>query len=97
MGEIRRPESWKSRGDSRWLPPGEGGEMARHTPANERAEALTPSVSLLSKIGSIAVHSEELLSSGGHAFDKIAIEQLLRDPEVREWLRAMKEYLPVKR
>lgn len=74
-----------------------GDEMARHTPANERADPLKPSVSLLSKIGSIAVHIEEFLSPGGHAFDKVAIEQLLQDPEVREWLQAMKVYLPAKR
>lgn len=58
-----------------------------------------PALSLLVKLGSIAVHAEELLSSKGHEFDKAALDTLLKDPEVMAWLRAMgaKAYLPVKR
>ena len=50
---------------------------------------MNPSVSLLCKLGSIAVHVEELLSADGHEFDRIELDALLRDPEVREWMKAM--------
>lgn len=60
---------------------------------------LTPSASLLMKLGSIAVHADEMLSPLGHGFDRIALEAVLHDPEVVEWLAAMAAmaYLPVKR
>ena len=45
--------------------------------------------SLLIKLGSIAVHTEELLGPQGHIFDKSALETLLQDQEVRAWLREM--------
>lgn len=48
-----------------------------------------PTATLMVKLGSIAVHVEEMLSPQGHAFDKIALEQLLKDREVTEWLMAM--------
>lgn len=50
---------------------------------------LNPGVTLLVKLGSIAVHVEELLSPAGHNFDKVALEQLLADPEFVEWRRQM--------
>jgi hypothetical protein len=50
---------------------------------------MNPSVSLLCKLGSIAVHVEELLSADGHEFDRIELDALLRDPEVLEWMKAM--------
>jgi hypothetical protein len=61
--------------------------------------------SLLCKLGSIAVHVEEGLvplsptAAYGHAFDVIAIRQLLADHEVQDWLRSMHglALLPVKR
>jgi len=58
-----------------------------------------PSFSLLSKLGSIAVHAEELLSPGGHQFDKAALDGLLADPEVIAWMDEMRKeaLLPVKR
>ena len=49
------------------------------------SSVLSPPASLLIKLGSIAVHVEELLAPGGHAFDRSAIEQLLADPEVVAW------------
>lgn len=60
---------------------------------------LTPTVSLLVKLGSIAVHIEELQSDDGHAFDRIAVQSLLNDPEVVEWVRHMDKagFLPKKR
>ena len=62
-------------------------------------DALQPLLTLLSKIGSIAVHVDEFLSPHGHTADKHAIEELLRDPEVIEWLEAMRRYalVPEKR
>lgn len=48
----------------------------------------TPLVTLI-KLGSIAVHADEMLSTDGHEFDRVALGQLLRDPEVLEWLKAM--------
>jgi hypothetical protein len=60
-------------------------------------DPLKPSLTLLSKLGSLTVHFEEMLSLQGHPFDTIAAEQLLRDPEIIQWVRAMGPYLPVKR
>ncbi len=58
-----------------------------------------PSLSLLVKLGSIAVHVEELLSPNGHHFDRDALNSLLQDTEVREWMQIMSKaaMLPVKR
>ena len=58
---------------------------------------IKPTLSLLCKIGSILVHLEEMLSAKGHAFDKIAMEQLLNDPEVKAWMSVMGPFLPLKR
>lgn len=60
---------------------------------------LQPTPSLLSKLGSIAVHVQEMLSQDGHQFDRVAIQSLLDDPEVTEWIKAMgaMAMLPVKR
>jgi hypothetical protein len=63
-------------------------------------DPLVPSVGLLCKLGSVAVHAEEYLFSGnGHEFDKTALQQLLADPEVRDWLKEMdaRAYLPKQR
>jgi hypothetical protein len=51
------------------------------------------------KLGSLAVHIEELLSPDGHQFDKAAIDTLLADAEVRLWLTGMGSmgFLPIKR
>lgn len=46
-------------------------------------------VSLLVKLGSIAVHADEMLSPGGHHFDRVALEQLVADQEVKAWIAAM--------
>jgi len=64
--------------------------------ANPLADPLKPSPSLLLKVGSIIVHAQELASPGGHPFDGVALEGLLHDPEVVEWLLAMDKaaYLP---
>jgi hypothetical protein len=58
-----------------------------------------PSLALLCKLGSLAAHAEELLSSDGHAFDRMAIEALLSDAEVLAWMQGMRSaaLLPVRR
>lgn len=63
------------------------------------SDPLKPSASLLVKLGSIAVHVEELLSPSGHKVDKAALDTLLRDAEVIEWRKSMDAMalLPVKR
>ena len=60
---------------------------------------LAPPVTVLVKLGSLAVHAEEMMSPDGHAYDRIAIEQLLADHELKSWLAAMRSLvmLPVKR
>ena len=60
---------------------------------------LKPTPSLLSKLGSILVHAEELTSSKGHAFDHYALKSLTDDAEVKDWLAQMKAaaLLPQKR
>ena len=60
-------------------------------------DPLKPSVALLCKLGSAVVHAEELLSPKGHVLDKEALGSLLTDPEVKDWVKAMGVYLPVKR
>lgn len=52
-------------------------------------EPLKPGISLLVKLGSIAVHVDEMLSPDGHDFDRIALQQLIADPEVAEWIKQM--------
>lgn len=51
--------------------------------------ALQPSPALLAKLGSIAVHVDEMLSADGHAYDRFALEQLIRDPDVTAWIEEM--------
>lgn len=53
------------------------------------AEALKPSSNLLTKLGSIIVHFQEMVDSGGHAFDQMSLDHLLNDPEVVAWMAAM--------
>lgn len=62
-------------------------------------DPLKPEPGLLIKLGSLAVHYEELLAPGGHEFDKEAIDTILQDPEVIDWRQKMDAlaFLPVKR
>ncbi len=52
-------------------------------------KALKPNPTLLCKLGSIAIHARELTSPDGHAFDKVALENLLRDSDVKAWIDEM--------
>ena len=56
-------------------------------------------LSLASKLGSICVHAEEMMSPIGHAFDVEVLRVLLKDAEVVEFLNALRSFslLPVKR
>lgn len=58
-----------------------------------------PSISLLVKMGSVAVHADEYLSADGHDFDRIALQSLLKDPEIVGWLEGMRSMamIPEKR
>jgi hypothetical protein len=49
------------------------------------------------KLGSIAVHADELTSPAGHEFDRIALRQLVDDPEIAAWVKTMGPMLPRKR
>ena len=62
-------------------------------------DVLKPSAQLLIKLGSIITHYEEYTSKNGHEFDKIAIDSLLADPDVKEWMKEMNDMalLPHKR
>lgn len=62
-----------------------------------KTDPLKPTLSLLVKLGSIAVHVDELFSPSGHSFDKTALEQLLNDEEVEQWIKEMGAWMPLKR
>lgn len=49
-------------------------------------DALNPSLTVIIKLGSIARHAEEVISPGVHPLDAVAIQGLLEDPEVVEWM-----------
>lgn len=65
--------------------------------AKSKYDPLTPDLSTLCKLGSIIVHVEEMLSSKGHAFDRIALQSTLNDPDIQTWIKKVGVYLPVKR
>lgn len=64
-----------------------------------KIDTLNPPPAVLAKISSVIVHVDEMLSSDGHHFDRIALQNLLNDPDVQEWLKGMGEMalIPVKR
>lgn len=55
--------------------------------------------SLLIKLGSLAIHVEEMFGSNGHQFDVEVIKTLLNDAEIRDFLDnpEMAVFLPIKR
>ena len=64
-----------------------------------KADPLKPPPVILIKLGSIAVHVEEMLSPKGHEYDRLAIQSLLSDPDLKEWIADMDKlaFLPKKR
>ena len=65
-------------------------------------DPLKPSVTVLVKLGSLAVHIDEFLDPAairGHEHDKAAMQTIMTDPEVLAWLGEMRKlaFLPVKR
>lgn len=67
--------------------------------ASDRDDPFKPSTTLLVKLGSIAVHAEELLSPKAHEFDLHALRTLLASEDVQAWLKQMADMalVPVKR
>lgn len=53
------------------------------------SDPLKPSMQLLCMLGSIAQHADEMLSPKGHHFDKDALLSVLKEPDVKAWLKAM--------
>lgn len=51
--------------------------------------ALTPTIGLLCKLGSLLIHLEEGSGEGNHQYDWAAIDSIQTDPEIQEWLKAM--------
>lgn len=47
----------------------------------------TPSLPLLVKIGSALIHAKEFMGTAGHPLDKTALDALLDDADVKEWLQ----------
>lgn len=62
-------------------------------------DVLKPELDILVKLGSLAVHVEEMFSPNSHLFDKRAIETILQDEKLQNWLQSMNKLalLPVKR
>ncbi len=63
------------------------------------SNVLKPSVGLVCKLGRIVIHAEEFLSPNGPEFDGAALDALLHDGEVKEWMAIMQKmaFLPLKR
>jgi hypothetical protein len=63
------------------------------------SDPLKPPATVLCKLGSLAVHVDEMFSDDGHAFDRVAVKQILADNELRQWLAEMDKMalLPKKR
>lgn len=58
---------------------------------------LVLSPTLAAKLAGVAVHAGEMLSPSGHPFDKAALDGLLRDPEVQDWLMRCGPLAPIRR
>lgn len=50
---------------------------------------MKPELAILVKLGSIAVHVEEMMSPDGHGADKISLEALLDEPDLKAWIEQM--------
>lgn len=54
-------------------------------------------LSLVVKLGAIAVHADEYTSPKGSPVDAEAIKSLMQDQEVQKWITTMGALLPLKR
>lgn len=52
-------------------------------------DPLKPSMTLLCKLASVAVHADEMLSPNGHQFDHAALKSAMNDAEVVQWIKDM--------
>lgn len=65
--------------------------------ANTLSKTVSMPLLLAIKLGKLIVHTDEMLGAGGHHFDRGEILNLLRDDEVRAWVKEMGALLPHKR
>lgn len=82
--------AWMVARDMSNMPPRElimAYESAKET--QQPVEITRPSLSLLCKLASLAVHADELLSSDGHKLDRLALIDCINDVEVRDWIAEM--------
>jgi hypothetical protein len=63
----------------------------------KKPDRYRPSPAVLIKLGSVAVHAEELVSEDGCEVDAIGIRNLMMDRDLRRWVKSMGALLPVKR
>jgi len=63
----------------------------------KKPEVFEISPALASKLASVVVHADEMLSPMGHGFDRTALEGALRDPEIVAWIKSLGPLAPVKR
>ena len=65
----------------------------------EKKDPLKPSLNILMKLGSIAVHADEIVMEQPLEIDRMVVKNLLEDKELQEWMKDMNEQglLPVKR
>lgn len=53
------------------------------------AEKVPTPLTLLVKLGALAVHTAEMLSNDCHPYDRVALRAMLADPELMAWLKVM--------
>lgn len=76
-------------------PPGPAVEVI-DMPTTECCDPLHPPLALLAKLGFIAVRACALLREKDPMFERLALDRLLNDTEVRDWMNQMAEaaYIP---
>ncbi len=67
--------------------------------AKKKPDPMKPSMDVLVKLGSAIVHAKEAISVDGRPVDKFEFDQLLNEPDLADWLKAMGDMalLPVLR
>ena len=54
-------------------------------------------ITLAAKLAGVVVHADEMLGADTHHFDRIALEQNIHDPEVKEWIKSLGPLAPQNR